>query len=311
MTSFEEFEAIAEKVSNWGRWGEDDQIGTLNLVTPEVRRRAAASVLTGQAVPLSLVFSANGVQVQDGRGVPGRINPVRTMLATNLPMGPDPAVAYSDDIVVTPLQAATHWDALSHVSWRGQMYNGVPADAVDYAGAHKLSMDKVESIVTRGVLLDVARHQGVDSLPGGFEVTADLLRATEQSQGSEVLPGDAVLVRTGQMRHFLAGDLARYSSPNSGLGPDCALYFKERDVSAVGIDTRSFDLTTPLTVPEVVLPSHVLCLVMLGLHAGQNFVLEQLGEHCAEENRYHFLLDASPLRFERSTGGPVNAVAVL
>jgi kynurenine formamidase len=311
MTSFAEFETIADKVCNWGRWGEDDQLGTLNLITADVRRRAAAAVVSGEAIPMSLVFSLHGVQDATKGGVPGRINPVRTMLAVNLPMGPDPAIAYSDDIVVTPTQAATHWDALSHVSWRGKMYNGVAADTIDFAGAHQLGMDLVESIVSRGVLLDVARHQGEESLPGGFEVTAALLRATAEAQGSEILPGDAVFVRTGQMRHFLAGDLPRYSAPNSGLGPDCALFFHEKDISAVGIDTRSFDLTTPLTVPEVVLPSHILCLVMMGLTGGQNFNLEQLGERCAEEKRYHFLLEASPLRFERSTGGPVNAVAIL
>jgi kynurenine formamidase len=309
MVTVEQFDALATKVSNWGRWGDHDQRGTLNLVTPEAVRKGAASVQAGEAFSLAMTLSLNGPQ--NGLGVPGRINPVRTMLAVNHPMFDGPhSVAYSDDIVVTPTQAATHWDALSHVSHRGVMYNGVPAGAVDAFGAWKLGIEDAGTVVSRGILLDVARHQGAGRLPGGFAVTREILEAVEEAQGVPVEEGDIVLVRTGQAGAFLNGDIDGYRNrPVPGLDWDAPLFFHQRGVAAVGLDTMPFELL-PSNVPDIVLPVHVLCLVMMGLLQGQNFVLEDLAAACAADRRYTFLLQATPERFLRSTGGLVNPVAI-
>jgi kynurenine formamidase len=309
VITVEQYDALAAKVSNWGRWGDDDQRGTLNLVTPDVIRRATATVVSGEAISLAMSLSLDGPQASGG--IPGRINPVRTMLAVNAPMGGGAdAVAFSDDIVVTPTQAATHWDALSHVSHRGVMYNGVPAGAIDAFGARKLGIEAAGTVVSRGVLLDVARHQGAECLPAGFAVTRAVLEAVEQAQGVQVGEGDIVLVRTGAAGRFLAGDREGYlARPFPGLDWDAPLFFHERGVAAVALDNMSFELL-PSSVPDVVLPVHALCLVMMGLLQGQNFVLEELADASAADRRYACLLQATPERFLRSTGGLVNPVAI-
>jgi kynurenine formamidase len=304
-----QFDDLAGKVSNWGRWGADDRRGTLNLVTPAVVRKAAAAVQSGDAFSLAMSLSLDGPQ--NGVGVPGRINPLRTMLAVNAPLGDGPdSVAYSDDIVVTPTQAATHWDALSHVSHRGMMYNGVAAGAVDAFGAWKLGIEDAGTVASRGILLDVAGHQGVGRLPTGFAVTREVLERVEEAQGVPVEEGDILLIRTGQSRFFLDGDVPRYRKhPVPALDWDAPLFFRERGVAAVALDNMSFELL-PSNVPDLMLPVHVLCLVMMGLLQGQNFVFEDLAAACATDRRYTFLLQATPERFLRSTGGLVNPVAI-
>ncbi|HZU79495.1 MAG TPA: cyclase family protein, partial [Acidimicrobiales bacterium] len=150
------FRAIAERVNNWGRWGADDQRGTLNLVDEAARRRAAACVRTGKAFLLGLPLSeAEGIQAGI---IPGRVNPSRSMVAVNEPLSPDPDwICSSEDVVTMALQAATHWDALAHVSYGGRLYNGHPAGTVTEEGAARCGIEQVGPLVTRGVLLDVAR----------------------------------------------------------------------------------------------------------------------------------------------------------
>lgn len=304
-----EFDALAERVSNWGRWGADDQRGTLNFVTADVVRKAAASVHTGQTFSLAMTLSLNGPQ--DGSPPPGRINPVRTMLAINTPMSDSPdAARYSDDIVVTPTQTATHWDALAHTTFRGTMYNGFPETAVDASGATKLGIETAGEIVSRGVLLDIARHEGVDVLPGRFPITKAVLEAVEEAQGTPVERGDVVLIRTGQASFFLQGEVPRYRRPLAACDYDTALYFHEREVAGAAIDNAPFELIPATRFGDVVLPLHVLNLVYVGLFQGENFVLEDLATACAADRRYTFLLNATPERFLRSTGGLVNPVAI-
>ena len=199
----EAFVELARKVNNWGRWGDEDEIGTLNLVTPEVVRRAAACVRTGRVFPLGIPLGPDGPQLGL---IKGRINPLRTMIALNDPLSADPDGACSnDDLVVMALQCATHWDSLAHVSYSGRLYNGFPAGSVTTSGAARCGIDKVASLVSRGVLLDVARARGVDRLEPGHALTADDLDAAEEMARTTVGPGDVVLLRTGQMQLLHAG----------------------------------------------------------------------------------------------------------
>lgn len=306
MSEGPSFEEIAATVRTWGRWGDKDERGTLNFITAETRRRAARAVRTGEAFTLGIPLSLKGPQ--DGTGVPGRINPVRTMLGINVPMVPGGA-AWSDDIVVTPLQAGTHWDALAHVSYRGVLYNGVPADTVTTAGASFGSIDPVGPLVSRGLLLDLPRHLGLDRLPGGFEITRALLEECEAAQGAPAEAGDIVVVRTGHIQLFHEGDIGGYHRPTPGLGIDCTLWFSEREVAAVAMDTIAFELL-PSKRPDIGLPVHVVCLVEMGLLQGQNWDLEDLATACAEDRRYTFLLDATPQPFTMATGSPVNPLAL-
>ncbi len=164
-----EFHDIAKRVNNWGRWGSDDEIGTLNLITDEVVRAAAAEIRTGRRVPLALPLQQDGVQTGM---IPGRVNPLHAMVQINQELFGPGTVACSDDAVTMGLQAGTHWDALTHVSHSGKLYNGRPSGTVTpHGGAEFSGIDKARHIVSRGVLLDVARARGVDRLAGGHAVT--------------------------------------------------------------------------------------------------------------------------------------------
>ncbi|MFE9450694.1 cyclase family protein [Streptomyces sp. NPDC006739] len=303
-----EFLDLAERVNNWGRWGADDEIGTLNLITDEVAREAAATVRTGRRVPLALPLKEDGVQTGM---IPGRVNPLHAMVQINQELFGPGTVACSDDAVTMGLQAGTHWDALTHVSHSGKLYNGRPAGTVTaHAGAEFGGIDKARHIVSRGVLLDVARARGVHRLAGGYAVTPEDLEAAEEFGGVRVRAGDIVLVRTGQVQVYLAGDKHGYGYPSPGLSVRCPEWFRARDVAAVANDTLTFEIFPP-EIEDLWLPVHALDLVEMGMLQGQNWNLEELSTACGEERRYAFWLSATPEPFVGATGAPVAPVAVL
>ncbi|MFI8941264.1 cyclase family protein [Streptomyces syringium] len=303
-----EFHEIAKRVNNWGRWGTADEIGTLNLITGAVVRAAAATVTTGRRVPLALPLRQDGVQTGM---IPGRVNPLHTMVAVNWEMfGPD-TIATSDDTVTMGLQAGTHWDALPHVSHSGKIYNGRPAASITAHGRAAFSgMEKAGAVVSRGVLLDVARARGTERLDGGHIVTPEDLDAAQELAGVTVRAGDIVLVRTGQIQQYLAGAREAYAFPSPGLSIRTPEWFHARDVAAVANDTLTFEAFPP-EFENLWLPVHALDLVEMGMLQGQNWNLEELSEACAEENRYAFLLSATPEPFMGGTGAPVAPVAIL
>ncbi|MEV7064995.1 cyclase family protein [Streptomyces collinus] len=302
------FHDIAKRVNNWGRWGSDDEIGTLNLITDEVVRRAAATVRTGRRVPLALPLQQDGVQTGM---IPGRVNPLHAMVQINQEIFGPGTVACSDDAVTMGLQAATHWDALSHVSHSGRLYNGRPAHTVTaHGGAGFSGIGTVRHVVSRGVLLDVARARGTDRLDGGYAVTPEDLDAAEELTGTRVRAGDVVLVRTGQIQAYLTGDRHGYAYPSPGLSIRTPEWFHARDVAAVADDTLTFEVFPP-EVEDLWLPVHALDLVEMGMPQGQNWNLEKLSTACGEAGRYAFLLTATPEPFTGATGSPVAPVAVL
>jgi kynurenine formamidase len=298
---------LARRVNNWGRWGADDEIGTLNLITDEVVRRAAATVTSGRRLTLALPLDENGPQIG---AIPGRINPERTMLAVNAAATGDPAdFCTSDDAVSMGLQAGTHWDALSHVSYEGKLYNGIPAGTVTEKGAARVGIDKLGAVIGRGVLLDVARAKGVDRLDGGYAITGDDLDAAAELARVTVEPGDIVLVRTGQMQYFHLGDRVAYTTPSAGPSLQSVQWFRDHDVAAVATDNVTFEVF-PSEREDALLPVHLLHLVDMGMTQGQNWDLEALSADCAEDGRYAFLLDATPLPFTNAVGSPVAPVVV-
>lgn len=302
------FQDIADRVNNWGRWGADDELGTLNLITDEVVREATACVRTGRRVPLALPLRQDGVQTG---AIPGRVDPLHVMVQINQELFGPGTVACSDDAVTMGLQAGTHWDALAHVSHSGRLYNGRPAGTVTaHDGAAFAGIDKVRHMVSRGVLLDVARALGTNRLDDGHAVTPEDLRAAEEWAGVRVRAGDVVLVRTGQMRRLLAGDRHGYAYPSPGLSLRTPEWFHARDVAAVASDTLTFEIFPP-EVPDLWLPVHALHLVEMGMPQGQNWNLEELSTACGQSGRFTFLLSATPEPFTGGTGSPVAPVAVL
>jgi kynurenine formamidase len=316
---------LAARVSNWGRWGPDDEIGTLNLIDEAARLRGVATVRDGSAFALGLPMSGDeGIQMGF---VPGRVNPDRTMICVNNPLSPDPEwIASSEDAVTFAMQCATHWDGLAHVSYGAgpegaRLYNGYPASSITDQGAGKLGIHLITSLVSRGVLLDVARAKGREILEPGYPITPDDMDAACSLGGLAVEPGDVLLVRTGQTAHLaLSGrpglggaepvrDLVAYTWPSPGLTMATAEWLHDRDVAAVATDTLVLEVY-PCESPELYLPVHLLHLVEMGMTQGQNWFLDELADACAADGRYEFLLDATPLPFTHALGSPVNPVAV-
>jgi kynurenine formamidase len=299
--------ALAGEVANAGRWGADDERGTLNLIDRAAVLRGVAAARRGRVFSLAIPFDEDGPQTG---AIPGRDNPSREMLAVNQSLTGDPGdFCTSDDRVTMGVQAATHWDALAHVSYEGRLYNGVDAGAVDGSGAHRLGIENFGPVVTRGVLADVARAQGVDHFDDGYAITGDDLDAAVGLAGVEVEPGDALLVRTGQMHFLRAGDRDRFANPSPGLSTQSVVWLRDHDMAAVATDTLVFEVW-PGEDPSVLLPVHMLHLVDMGLAQGQLWALDDLAADCAEDGQYDFLLCATPLPLTRSVGGPVAPTAV-
>lgn len=309
----QEFHDLAAKVRNWGRWGDDDRIGTINHITPDAIRRGRDSVVDGRAISLAVPLQLEGIQIGIIRG---RVNPLRTMIAVNhAAMGDPEGFCTSDDVVFMGLQAATHWDGLGHVSYGGTLYNGFPASTIDEWGCHSLGISNIRSMTSRGVLLDVARAKGLDELPPAYAITADDLDAAAELGKVEVRQGDIILIRTGRMAHYHRGGGMAYclgadgQGGNAGPSLQTVEWFHRKEVAAVANDTLTFEVF-PSENPAAMLAVHLLHLVDMGLTQGQNFDLETLAEDCAVDGRYTFLLAANPEPFVGGVGSPVNPVAI-
>ncbi|WP_280478356.1 cyclase family protein [Nocardia asiatica] len=328
MADLTEFRRVADSVRNWGRWGAADELGTLNFITPDKIAQAARLVRHGRVFPLGVDFGSSGPQ----GAFKFRHNPVHVMTvdggdaATLAEYGPkwlrnsvgrelsgffeDNPFRFNDDLIIMPLQAATQWDALSHVYYDDYLYNGFPASSVTSLGAYHCGIDKVDGkgITTRGVLLDLVRHRGADTfLAAGHPITPDELDAVAKAQGVEVGRGDILLIRTGWWARFLAaGD---GTEPYSGLDWRCATWLHEREIAAVAADNLMVE--DPVSgVDGTFLPMHMLCLRDMGLMLGEYWDLTALAADCAADGVYEFQLIAPPLRVVGAVGSPVNPIAI-
>jgi kynurenine formamidase len=301
--------ALAAEVSNWGRWGDDDELGTLNLIDDAAVARGLAAARTGVRFSLAIGLDANGPQLGT---IPGRINPLHTMVAINMAYtGDTDDCCFSDDVLTMGLQACTHWDGLAHVSYGGLLYNGFPASRTTAErGATRCGIEKVGTIVGRAILLDVARALGHDVLPAHHPISEADLDAAVALAGVAVEPGDILLVRTGQMTYLKARDREGYLlSDQPGLTTRTIRWLRRHDVAAVAIDTLAMELH-PGEDPAVLFPVHAIQIRDLGLTQGQNFDLEALADHCAADGVYEMLLVANPEPVTGGTGAPVNPVAI-
>ncbi|QDQ97224.1 cyclase family protein [Tomitella fengzijianii] len=301
--------AYGEARRAWGRWGDDDEKGTLNHLTPERRVAAAAMIRTGQVFPLGLPLKS-GVGPQNG--MMGRFNPIHVMTHTGnesagLPLGG--GAEPTDDMLIMPTQGSTQWDALCHMYYGDMLYNGVPAASVSVHGAAKNGIDKVHGdFVGRGILLDVARWHGLEILPADRSISADDLDAVAAAEGVEVRPGDIVLIRTGAMTVVDGDDWSRFGTTAAGLDYRTAEWFERHRVAAVAADTLAVEGPSPL--PGVASPLHMVMIRDMGMHLGELWWLEDLADDCADDGVYEFFLAAQALRIVGGAGSPVNPVAV-
>jgi kynurenine formamidase len=303
-------QGLAAACSNWGKWGPEDERGTLNYITAEKRQRAAALVRRGAVFSLSIPFDADGPQ----RGRGGRVNPIHLMSMDGADEDPRYELAggarYTDDFIAMPLQCATQWDSLAHVYYDAQLYNGYPARTVDSRGAGRNGIDKVhDGFVSRGVLLDVARAKGEDTLPPGYAITVEDLEAAEQRAGVRVDEGDIMLVRTGMMSTRAAfGDWRQFHEPQPGLHYETLPWLHGRRVAAVACDNTAVEASDAL--PGVRLPFHMVAIRDMGLSLGELWDMEALAADCAADHVCAFLLVAAALPFTGAVGSPVNPIAM-
>ncbi len=302
----DELAELAQKVSNWGRWGDRDERGTQNLIDADATRRGVALVRDGRHRSLALPLDQSSPQQG---GAPGRIAPLRTMLAVNQTYtGQDGDAAFNDDTVVMAMAAGTHIDALAHVTYGGFMYNGFPDTKVTAAGgAKRCGADKLDPIMTRGVLLDLPLVQGLDRLPVGYSITAEDLDAAVEHAKVTVAPGDVVLVRTGQMKFFHEGDTLAYNHDSPGLSTHTIEWIRDRDLGAVFTDTYVYEVWPPQDWAAMMVV-HMIHLRDMGQIQGQNFDLEGLAADCVEDGRYEFLFTAHPEPFTGALSAPANPV---
>ncbi len=303
--SSQTFESLAERLSNWGRWGDDDQLGTVNFITPAKVAAAAELVLSGEIVPLGIEFGSSGPQVAH----PRRFNPLHFMSALHDSPWTGGATS-ADDVIMAPLQAATQWDALAHVGFHGRLYNGRPTDAVSVSGASVNAIAAVSGrIATRGVLADVAGHLRLEALEPGFAVTDELLTECLAAQGVEVGEGDILLVRTGFLESSRRRGWAGFSGSAPGLGVSALPWIHERRLAGIAVDTSAAEVR-PFDLPGFDMPFHVLGLVYMGLLLGEIFDLERLAERCRFDGRWEFMLVAPPLAVTGGVGSPINPYAI-
>jgi len=308
--------AAAQRVSNRGRWGADDVLGTMNHLDEAKRVEGARLVRRGVAFSLAQSFDEHGPQ----KGWRRRTNPVHTMLSSGLDaeFGPEEfphGLGGADDIVFMPLQASTQWDGLGHIFDHGMAYNGRRASQVVTSEGDQLTgIETVASVIAgRGVLLDVGRALGTDGeLPDGFAITTEHLQATIAAQGecSRVGRGDLVLVRTGQLTRARRDGWGDYAGgPAPGLSFTTADWLRGTDIAGIATDTWGFEVR-PNEFDVAFQPLHQVAIPHIGLFIGEMWDLDVLADDCAADGVYDFWLTAAPLPVTGAVGAPVNPIAV-
>ncbi len=299
-TTAEDIQEWMNSLSNWGRWGKDDQLGALNLITPEKRKAAAALVRDGVSISLAHPMITETT--------PFNPNPLKhTMVATGAADNPSSYSMDRYEILYHGL-AHTHLDALCHIFWEGKMYNGFSRSDVTEEGCTKNGIENVQQgVFTRGVLIDMAWFKGVDYLEPGLAIYTADLEAWEAKTGIRVEAGDAVLLRTGRWAERPDNDAWSPARGAAGLHASAIHWLKARDVAILGSDVASDVM--PSGISGAQLPIHELTIVALGVPLIDNGDFEELTREAQARGRWEFLLTLAPMRVEGGTGSPVNPVA--
>jgi len=290
----EEFDVLFQQVKNWGRWGKDDQLGSANLVTVAKRKQAVALVKDG--ITVSLAHNAITEKAEDVS------SPFEhTMLRGN---NMDRyAVSYHG-------YAHSHIDALCHILYKDQTYNGYArADVNTEKGCTKLGIDNLKNgIVTRGVLIDIPRLRNLPYLEPGTAVYVEDLEAWEKKAGVKIASGDAIFLRTGRWARREKLGPWNVGQSAAGLHASVAPWIKARGVAFLGSDAA--EDVTPSMVEGIALPVHTLMITGLGMNLLDNQDLEALGDMAAKLNRWEFMLTIAPVPVTGGTGFPLNAIAM-
>lgn len=304
--------------TNWGKWGQADQLGTLNFITPESIVHAATLVKRGRIYSLSLPVAED--QPAKGRGVQ------HFMLSTG--QVTDSRPHWINDTLSLSIHDTTHWDGLGHVYGKGKIYNGYEASKnLTPSGALKNGVHLASNkVVSRGILLDVARYKKVDRLAPGYAITVEDIRGTVKHQGLATRPGDVVLIRTGWLGRYLGPDAETFWTwdwtedvvrEEPGIGWGVTRWLKNIEAAAVAFDTMSGEVVPSepgsaekIRHPGFAWPIHYELIRNQGMMMGALFQLDELAEDCQADSVYEFLFVASPYRLTYGTGSPVNPLVI-
>lgn len=293
-------ERQVEELSNWGRWGKDDQLGALNLITPEKRVQAAQLVKKGICV--SLARDVEKVQAVDNPSA-FKHDMVVFGRGTQSPWATDNfSVDYHGF-------AHTHMDSLCHLFYKGKLYNGFSREQIGPKGAEVLAIRNVkQGIFTRGILFDIPILRGVRFLEPGTPIYPEDLDAWEKHAKVKVSSGDVIFICTGRWaRRDLIGPWSVEKEGAAGLHASCAKWLKDRDIAMLGSDGASDVI--PSKVEGIDFPIHLLTLHAMGVHIFDNCDLTALSQTAEKLGQWEFLLTASPLAVPGGTGSPLNPIA--
>lgn len=283
-----------QDISNWGRWGKADQLGTLNLITPQVRKEAAELVRDGISVSLSMNLDVNP-----------SINNTQPFKHELMRSGQWTMDTYS---VSYHGYTHSHLDAARHISFDGKIYNGYEEDQIENAGTGNMGVHHMkDGIFSRGVLVDIPWLYGVNYLKPGTAITIKDLEAWEEKSKIKVRSGDVLLIRTGRWLREKEKGIWKFEEIAAGLHASTVKWLKEKDVAVLGSDGSADVL--PSGCENQTHPVHQLVLIALGMPILDNLNLEDVAKVARKQNRWEFLLVVAPMRITGGTGSPVNPIA--
>ena len=289
-------------LSNWGRWGREDQRGTLNLITDETVRQSSTLVRSGRRVSLGRTIKPGGTEP----------NPPLHFMISSGDSSPAHGFGGATDWFGLAFHghSVTHLDAPSHIFWDGKTFNGLDAGRVTTArGAQVGSVElAANGIIARAVLADIPRHRGVARISGSEPIFSDELDSCLKSEGVQVHTGDVLLVRTGRDVAPATTDPHESGSVHPGLHAECLQWLHSHDISMLGADVAQE--VQPSGYDDLVFPLHAVAIVAIGLWLIDNLFLEDLASACGDFGTWEFLFLLAPLRLKNTTGSPVNPIAV-
>jgi hypothetical protein len=298
----EEFEKLMKELSNWGRWGKDDQLGTVNLITPEKRKQAARLVKEGISLSLAPLVPVGKI----GQGGPGPkfIGPSAESSTIDVNFASDTTIngqgrstwVHEQNYSLPSTHHGPHFDALCHVAFDGKTYNGYTLTQIasKTGGCNKLAIGGIrDKIVTRGILVDIAAMKGVKQLAPGTYIRTEDIEAFEKWAKVKFEPGDLFLYRLG-------------GSKDSGLDASMVRFLKQRDIALLGGETAH----ETFNVPGLPVAIHSLIMVALGMNMFDNLDLEMLAETAARLKRWEFMFVAAPTPQTNGTGSQINPIAI-
>ncbi len=294
-----EYDRWQTELSNWGRWGKDDEMGTLNLITPAKRKQAAALVKDGVSISLASNESADKE--------PDNPCPIEWGMLTAT------ASIAMDKVGFPCIHGAghTHLDSFAHVFFNGKMWNGYSTAGVVtmQGGAGKASiLTMKDGIVTRGVLYDIGRLKGVPYLEPGTRIFPEDLEAWEKKTGVKAMAGDALLLRWGRWTRRAKLGPWPINDAMAGLDNSVIPWLKKRDIAILGWETPDYAPHPPGDLPPSAV--HNFALTILGIHLVDRADFDAVAEAAAARNRWEFMLTIAPLRIPKGTGSPVNPIAM-